>query len=127
MQGWLRALVDPQIGRALSLIHEKPEDDWTVESLASKVGMSRSAFAARFAQLVEEPPLRYLTRLRMQKASRLLETSHAGVAEVAKRVGDDAEAFSKAFKRWIGVAPGAYRRRAEGRSQPQPRATHASS
>jgi hypothetical protein len=69
-KGWLRALVDPQIGRALSLIHERPEDDWTVESLASKVGMSRSAFAARFAQLVEEPPLTYLTRWRMQKASR---------------------------------------------------------
>jgi AraC-like DNA-binding protein len=106
-KGWLRALIDPQNGRALSLIHEKHEDDWTVESLASKVGMSRSAFAARFAQLVEEPPLTYLTRWRMQKASRLLETSQAGVAEVAKRVGYDAEAaFSKAFKRWIGVAPG---------------------
>jgi AraC-like DNA-binding protein len=65
---------------------------------------------------VEEPPLTYLTRWRMQKASRLLETSHAGVAEVAKRVGYDAEAaFSKAFKRWIGVAPGAYRRTAESR------------
>ena len=122
-KGWLRALVDPQIGRALSLIHEKPEDDWTVESLASKVGMSRSAFAARFAQLVEEPPLTYLTRWRMQKASRLLETSPAGVAEVAKRVGYDAEAaFSKAFKRWIGVAPGAYRRRAEARDWPMRRA-----
>jgi AraC-like DNA-binding protein len=118
-KGWLRALIDPQIGRALSLIHEKPEDDWTVESLASKVGMSRSAFAARFAQLVEEPPLTYLTRWRMQKASRLLETSQAGVAEVAKRVGYDAEAaFSKAFKRWTGVAPGAYRRTAESRSNP---------
>ena len=119
-KGWLRALVDPQIGRALSLIHEKPEDDWTVESLASKVGMSRSAFAARFAQLVEEPPLTYLTRWRMQKASRLLETSPAGVAEIAKKVGYDAEAaFSKAFKRWNGVAPGAYRRRAEARSHPE--------
>ena len=122
-KGWLKALIDPQIGRALSLIHEKPEDDWTVESLASKVGMSRSAFAARFAQLVQEPPLTYLTRWRMQKASRLLETSPAGVAEVAKRVGYDAEAaFSKAFKRWIGVAPGAYRRRTEGRVHSELRA-----
>jgi AraC-like DNA-binding protein len=116
-KGWLRALVDPPIGRALSLIHEKPEDDWTVESLASKVGMSRSTFAARFAQLVEEPPLTYPTRWRMQKASRLLETRHASVAEVAKRVGYDAEAaFSKAFKRWVGVPPGAYRRKADARS-----------
>jgi len=123
-KGWLRALIDPQIGRALSLIHEKPEDDWTVESLASAVGMSRSAFAARFAQLVEEPPLTYLTRWRMQKASRLLETSHAGVAEIAKRVGYDAEAaFSKAFKRWIGVAPGAYRRTSESRSHPKLRSS----
>jgi transcriptional regulator GlxA family with amidase domain len=97
-KGCLRALIDPQIGRALSLIHEKPEDDWTVESLASKVGMSRSAFAARFAQLVEAPPLTYVTRWRMQKAGRLLETSPAGVTEVAKRVGYDAEAaFSKAL------------------------------
>ncbi len=109
-KGWLRALVDPQIGRALSLIHEKPEDDWTVESLASEVGMSRSPFAARFAQLVEEPPLRYLTRWRMQKASRLLETSHAGLAMIAKRVGYDGEAaFSKAFNR----------RRIELRSRPE--------
>jgi AraC-like DNA-binding protein len=113
-----RALINPQIGRALFLIHGKPEDDWTVESLASKVEMSRPAFAARFAQLVEEPPLTDLTRWRMQKASLLLETSHAGVAEVAKCVGYDAEAaFSKAFKRWIGLAPGAYRRMAELRSQ----------
>jgi AraC-like DNA-binding protein len=102
------------------LIHEKPEDDWTVEPLASKVGMSRSAFAARFAQLVEEPPLTLLTRWRMQKASRLLETSPAGVAEVAKRVGYDAEAaFSKAFKRWIGVTRGAYRRTWESRDYPR--------
>ncbi len=85
--------------------------------------MSRSAFAARFAQLVEEPPLTYVTRWRMQKASRLLETSPAGVAEVAKRVGYDAEAaFSKAFKRWIGVAPGTYRRASESRSDPTLRA-----
>jgi AraC-like DNA-binding protein len=119
-KGWLRALVDPQIGRALSLIHEKPEGDWTVESLASEVGMSRSPFAARFAQLVEEPPLRYLTRWRMQKASRLLETSHAGLAVIAKRVGYDAEAaFSKAFKRYTGVSPGAYRRKFELRSRPE--------
>jgi AraC-like DNA-binding protein len=56
----------------------------------------------------------------MQKASRLLETSQAGVAEIAKRVGYDAEAaFSKAFKRWIGVAPGAYRRTSESRSHPK--------
>ncbi len=109
--GWLRALVDPQVGAALGLMHEKPEDAWTVEALASRVAMSRSAFAARFAQLVGEPPLTYLTRWRMQKATRLLRGGHASIAEVAARVGYAAEAaFSKAFKRWTGVAPGTYRR-----------------
>ena len=82
-----------------------------MESLASRVAMSRSAFAARFAQLVGEPPLTYLTRWRMQKATRLLRTGAASIADVASRVGYEAEAaFSKAFKRWTGVAPSAYRR-----------------
>mgnify|MGYP003704716441 CR=1 FL=1 len=110
-KGWLRALSDPQIGRALALIHERPGDPWTVESLAEAVAMSRSAFAARFSELVEEPPLTYLTRWRMQRASRLLRAGGDTVAAVAAKVGYDAEAaFSKAFKRWMGLAPGAFRR-----------------
>jgi AraC-like DNA-binding protein len=110
-RGWLRALVDPQIGQALGSIHERPEQAWTVESLAAKVGMSRSAFAARFTELVQEPPLTYLTRWRMTMASSLLRSGSTSVGEVAGRVGYDAEAaFSKAFKRWTGSAPGALRR-----------------
>jgi AraC-like DNA-binding protein len=109
---WLRALVDPQIGRALSLIHEQPEAPWTVQQLAERVAMSRSAFSARFSELVEEPPLTYLTRWRMARATRMLETTNASLGEVAARVGYEADAaFSKAFKRWNGVAPGAFRRR----------------
>jgi AraC-like DNA-binding protein len=109
--GWLRALVDPQIGQALSLIHERPDEPWTVERLASSVAMSRSGFAARFTQLVEAPPLTYLTRWRMQKASRLLRTTSAGIRDIAGRVGYTTEAaFSKTFKRWSGTAPGAFRR-----------------
>jgi AraC-like DNA-binding protein len=109
---WLRALVDPQIGQALSLMHAEPHAPWTVQLLAERVAMSRSSFSARFSDLVEEPPLTYLTRWRMSKASRLLHQSTASVGEVATRVGYDAEAaFSKAFKRWSGIAPGAYRRR----------------
>jgi len=127
--GWLRALVDPQIGEALSLIHAEPHARWTVPDLAERVGMSRSGFSARFSELVDEPPLTYLTRWRMATASRLLQTSTASVGEVATRVGYDAEAaFSKAFKRWNGIAPGAYRRRvrdASARPSPLPR-THAS-
>jgi AraC-like DNA-binding protein len=106
-KGWLRALVDPQIGRALSLIHEKPEDDWTVESLASKVGMSRSAFAARFAQLVEEPPLTYLTHWRMQKASRLLERSTTAERRPWEMAGAPSErrrSVSRSRSRRSGIA-----------------------
>lgn len=115
--GWLRALVDPQIGPALSLMHAQPDAPWTVQGLAERVAMSRSGFSARFSELVDEPPLTYLTRWRMAKATRLLHSGTTRVGEVATRVGYDAEAaFSKAFKRWHGVAPGAYRRRALSRA-----------
>ena len=111
--GWLSALGDPQIGAALSLIHENPGGAWTVQSLAASAGMSRSAFASRFNRLVGEPPLHYLTRWRMQKAQRLLRDGRVPLSDVATRVGYDSEAaFSKAFKRAVGAAPGAYRRRA---------------
>ncbi len=111
--GWLGALGDPQIGAVLGLIHENPGGAWTVQSLAESAGMSRSAFATRFNRLVGEPPLHYLTRWRMQKAQRLLRDDRATLADVAARVGYDSEAaFSKAFKRAVGAAPGVYRRRA---------------
>src|SRR5688572_2954502 len=111
--GWLGALGDSQIGAALGFIHQSPELDWTVQSLAAKVAMSRSAFASRFARLVGEPPLAYVTRWRMQKAAGLLRQSSATLADIAQRVGYDSEAaFSKAFKRAVGSAPGAYRRAA---------------
>jgi AraC-like DNA-binding protein len=109
---WLRALVDPQIGRALALIHEQPDAPWTVQMLAERVAMSRSAFSARFRELVEEPPLTYLTRWRMARAARMLHMTRESVGVIASRVGYEAEAaFSKAFKRWNGVAPGEFRRR----------------
>jgi len=109
---WLRALVDPQIGRALALIHEQPDAPWTVQMLAERVAMSRSAFSARFRELVEEPPLTYLTRWRMARAARMLHMTRDSVGSIASRVGYEAEAaFSKAFKRWNGVAPGEFRRR----------------
>jgi AraC-like DNA-binding protein len=111
--GWLGALADPQIGAALGLIHENPGRGWTVQSLAATAGMSRSAFAVRFNRLVGEPPLHYLTRWRMQKAQRLLRDGRASLSTVAASVGYDSEAaFSKAFKRAVGAAPGTYRRQA---------------
>jgi AraC-like DNA-binding protein len=85
-----------------------------VQSLAESAGMSRSAFATRFNRLVGEPPLHYLTRWRMQKAQRLLRDGRAPLSDVAASVGYDSEAaFSKAFKRTVGAAPGTYRRRAK--------------
>ena len=119
-KGWLSALSDPQIGKALALIHEQPHAPWSVESLASAVAMSRSSFSARFGELVEEPPLTYLTRWRMQCATKLLRSGDDTIATVAGKVGYDAEAaFSKAFKRWMGLAPGAYRRDPGGPAKAQ--------
>jgi len=111
--GWLRAVFDPQVGVALKSMHEKVEDPWTVESLAEACGMSRSAFALRFKELVGETPLEYLTSWRMHKATALLQKGDKKLLEVAKSVGCDSDAaFSKAFKRIVGVAPRAYRRSA---------------
>jgi AraC-like DNA-binding protein len=107
----LCALADPQIGKALSLIHERHAEPWTVESLATAVALSRSSFAARFSELVGEPPLEYLVRWRMTKAAQTLRESEVPLSEVAASIGYQSEAsFNRAFKRWGGVAPGAYRR-----------------
>jgi AraC-like DNA-binding protein len=109
--GWLRALSDHQISLTLHSIHENFQKPWTVATLAETTGMSRSAFAARFKEVVGETPLEYLTRWRMRKATQLLRGKGHKLAEVAELVGYDSEgAFSKAFKREVGISPGAYRR-----------------
>jgi AraC-like DNA-binding protein len=113
-RGWLGALRDPQIGRALMLVHRDPQKPWSVDRLAAAAAMSRSAFAARFTSLVEETPMQYVTRLRIHAAHELLE--RGTIAEVADRLGYRSEAaFSRAFKRMSGVSPGVARkaRRAE--------------
>lgn len=109
--GWLGALHDPLIGKALSLIHTQPQHPWTIASLARAVACSRSSFAARFTARVGEPPMEYLTRWRMQLASRwLIEQPESRIGEIATRTGYRSEAaFSKAFKRVIGVAPRTHR------------------
>ena len=109
--GWLRALHDPQIGRAISRIHRNPGAKWTIESLAREASMSRSVFAARFAELVGEPAMRYVTRWRMHAAQARLRKGDLTVAEVALSLGYESEAaFNRAFKRHIGVSPGTVRR-----------------
>lgn len=113
LPAWYRALADPAIGDALRLLHEDPARRWTVAALATEVGMSRAAFAARFTGLVGEPPLTYLTGWRMTLAADLLRDTEATVATVARRVGyEDAFAFSVAFKRARSVSPSAWRRQA---------------
>jgi len=111
-RGWLAALRDKPIGTALAAIHREPEKDWSVESLAKAVGMSRSGFSARFTKLVGESAKRYLTRLRMQLARLQLQESSDSLAVLAERFGYQSEAaFSRAFKREFGVAPGLIRLR----------------
>jgi AraC-like DNA-binding protein len=109
--GWLAALRDPVIGRALALLHQLPADPWTVEALAQRTGVSRSGLAERFAALVGQPPMQYLARWRMQLAAGLLASEQAKVSAVALEVGYDSEAaFSRAFKALVGASPAAWRK-----------------
>jgi len=109
--GWLGALHDDRIGPAILRVQRDPARAWTVASLAREVAMSRSAFAARFRELVGETPMQYLTRWRMHVATTWLREGNATVAELASRLGYRSEAaFSRAFKRVIGVSPGSLRR-----------------
>ena len=114
--GWLAALRDEQLGRALSAIHRHPRQSWTVASLARVAGMSRSAFSARFTHVVGQPAMRYLTHWRMQLArTQLCETS-APLSVISARVGYESEAaFCRAFKRLFGAPPGSVRRAAASR------------
>ncbi len=116
---WFRALDDPEVGAALRAVHGDPAAGWTVGTLAAQVGLSRAAFARRFAQLVGEPPLEYVTSWRMALARERLRDTDDGLAAIAHDVGYASEfAFAAAFKRRHGVAPGRWRtqsREARGR------------
>lgn len=107
---WSRARADPVVGRALSLLHGDPARRWTVAGLAAATGLSRAAFARRFAELVGEPPMTYLTGWRVDVAADLLRGSEAKLAEIADAVGYGSPfALSAAFKRALGVSPQQYR------------------
>ena len=110
-QGWIAALQDRQIGRAMSLMHRHPAFDWRVEALAREAGMSRSGFSARFTALVGEPVFTYLTSLGMQIAQKELRRTSDTLAQIAERVGYQSEpSFNRAFKRVVGIPPGKVRR-----------------
>ena len=108
--GWLAALRDPQIGQAMAEVHQRPADAWSVDAMASIAHLSRSRFSERFSELVGEAPMQYVTKIRMHRARETLRTEKMTVAEVAEQFGYESEpAFARAFKRHIGVAPGAVR------------------
>jgi AraC-like DNA-binding protein len=108
--GWLAALRDAVVGRALILLHQRPADPWTLDGLARETGASRSVLAERFTEFVGQPPMQYLTHWRMQMAARRLDDTVAKVATVALEVGYESEAaFSRAFKRIAGVSPARWR------------------
>lgn len=113
--GWLAGLREPFVGKALSLMHADPARNWTLEDLARDAGLSRSVLAERFAELVGMPPMHYLAKWRMQIASGHLSrgnTNIAAIAAIAAGIGYGSEAaFSRAFKKVVGVSPSAWRRR----------------
>ncbi len=119
-RGWLGAIRDPKIGRALAAIHRQPGDRWSVESLADVAQTSRSMFSERFTEVVGMSPARYLARWRMHLASVWLRSERLTVSEAAARLGYDSEAsFSRAFKRFQGVPPSALRRPPSEKMSPE--------
>jgi AraC-like DNA-binding protein len=113
--GWLTALRDPVVGRALTLLHRTPAAAWTLEGVAAQVGVSRTRLAESFTRFVGEPPIQYLARWRLQLATQMLATGSAKVATVARDVGYESEAaFSRAFKRFTGIPPSLWRARRHG-------------
>ncbi len=108
--GWLAGTRDPIVGKSLALLHSRIARRWTIADLADEVGISRSALVERFTKYLSEPPMKYLTRWRLQIAARSLEKTSRGVAEVAADVGYESEAaFNRAFRRQFGLPPGQYR------------------
>lgn len=113
--GWLSALRDPHVGRALGRMHARLDHDWTLVELAREANMSRSSFAERFTALVGESPMRYLAGWRLQQAHAELTSTTDSIASISSRVGYTSEAsFGRAFKRHHGSTPGAVRREGGG-------------
>jgi AraC-like DNA-binding protein len=116
--GWLSGLRDRQVGQALRLIHGEPARDWTLDALAREVSLSRSVFANRFGHYVGVTPMQYVARWRMQLAARRLEVPGLSIAQVGAEVGYESEAaFNRAFKKYVGTPPGAWRKRRGARGE----------
>jgi AraC-like DNA-binding protein len=112
--GWLAGVRDPEVGKALALLHRKPAYPWTIAALANDVGISRSVLAERFRRYLSETPIAYLTRWRLQLGAQMLKSASSSVAEIAAEVGYESEpAFNRAFKRQFGLPPARFRNQAK--------------
>jgi transcriptional regulator GlxA family with amidase domain len=110
--GWLAGLRDPFVSRALSLLHGRVAQQWTVDQLGREVGLSRSALAERFTRLIGEPPMRYLARWRIQVAAHQLRNTDTALTRIARQVGYGTEAaFNRAFKQSFGLPPATWRKK----------------
>ncbi len=119
--GWLAGTRDPEVGKALALLHRQPANPWTIATLADEVGVSRSVLAERFRYYLMDTPIGYLTRWRLQLAAQLLSSTSKSVAEVAGDVGYESEpSFNRAFKREHGLPPAAFRSHARSSSRSSP-------
>lgn len=108
--GWLAGVRDPDVGKALALLHRQPAHPWTIAALANEVGVSRSVLAERFRHYLYDTPMGYLTRWRLQLSSQVLASTSKSVAEVASHVGYESEpSFNRAFKREFGIPPARFR------------------
>ena len=108
--GWLAGVRDPEVGKALALLHRKPAHPWTIAALANEVGISRSVLAERFRRYLSETPIAYLTRWRLQLGAQMLKSTSSSVAQIAAEVGYESEpSFNRAFKREFGLPPARFR------------------
>jgi AraC family transcriptional regulator, alkane utilization regulator len=110
--GWFAALKDPVAGAALKWLHAEPMKDWSVEELAHRVGASRSVLTERFRRYLDQPPIHYLAKWRLQLAAQQMKTGQLPMKAIADQYGYESEAaFSRAFKRRFGLPPGDWRKR----------------
>ena len=108
--GWLAGVRDPEVGKALALLHRKPAHPWTIAELAKEVGISRSVLAERFRRYLSETPIAYLTRWRLQLGAQMLKSTGSSVAQIAAEVGYESEpSFNRAFKREFSLPPARFR------------------
>jgi AraC-like DNA-binding protein len=115
--GWLAGVRDPEVGRALALLHRKPAYPWTIAALANEVGISRSILAERFRRFLSETPIAYLTRWRLHLGAQMLKSTSSSVAQIAAEVGYESEpSFNRAFKREFSLPPARFRNQSKSAS-----------